>query len=66
MRVVCKKCGKFFFETNKTVIISGHQCPRCKEVQNIKIVTPSSSEDELFYKFDSDLSQGSESSHSNA
>jgi len=59
MRVTCKKCKRFFFETDHTVIIDNYQCPRCKETQNIKIVTAkTASPEELRYKF---LNQGSES-----
>lgn len=52
MRVVCKNCKKFFFETKNTVILENYQCPRCKEVQNIKVVTPKSSEEEIRLVFD--------------
>lgn len=58
MRVTCKHCKKFFFEAKETVILEGYQCPRCKTVQNIKVVTTKSSEKDLRHKF---LNEGSES-----
>lgn len=52
MRVICRHCKKFFFEAKNTVILENYQCPRCKEVQNIKVVTPKSSEEEIRHEFD--------------
>lgn len=52
MRIICKNCKKFFFETKNTVILEGYQCPRCKEIQNIKVVTTKSSQEDVRHKFD--------------
>lgn len=51
MRVLCKKCKRFLFETDETCILKDLKCPGCKHKQNIKIVTSKSTEAQIKYKF---------------
>lgn len=53
MRVLCKKCKRFLFETDQTVILSDLKCPGCKEKQNIKVVNSKATAEQIRYKFDS-------------
>lgn len=53
MKIECKHCGRYLMEAKGTVIVEGLICTntKCKAKLNIKVVTPSSTEKELRYKF---------------
>lgn len=46
MKVYCKHCKRFLFETAGTTLIQGLICPnsKCKARLNIKVITNDSSE----------------------
>jgi phage FluMu protein Com len=47
MKVVCRKCRKYLFDSDGTVRISKIICRGCKTAQTIKIVDDSSSESDV-------------------
>jgi len=50
-KVYCPKCHRYLFETDSTAIVSNLKCGGCKAHINIKIVTNSSTQQQLRYKF---------------
>ena len=46
MRVLCKKCKRFLFETENTVILKSLKCGGCKTKQDIRIITTKTSKQE--------------------
>ena len=51
IKVVCPKCKRYLFETERTLIVENVKCTYCKERFNLKVVTSSSSEDDIRYRF---------------
>lgn len=51
IKVGCPKCKRYLFETERTLIVENVKCTYCKERFNLKVVTSSSSEDDIRYKF---------------
>ena len=54
MKINCKYCGRYLMEADGTTIVKGVICTntKCKAKLNIKVVTASSTEKEIRYKFD--------------
>lgn len=53
VEIRCKKCTRFLGLKGIETIIAQVRCPnsKCKEMNNIKVVTSSSSPEELRYRF---------------
>lgn len=51
MRILCKNCQRFLFETDSTVILKDLKCSGCKTKQNIKVITSDSTDKQRKYKF---------------
>lgn len=53
MKYHCKHCGRFLMDIEGTTIIEGLICPnsKCKARLNVKVVTPTSSEQDIRYRF---------------
>lgn len=54
MKVYCKHCKRFLFETVGTTLIQGLICPnsKCKARLNIKVITNDSSEADKLLQID--------------
>ncbi len=57
MKVVCKHCGRYLFDSDGTVRISKIICRGCKTAQTVKIVDNRSSEKDVRQKI-TPLAQG--------
>lgn len=53
MKIFCKECGRYLMTAKGTVIIDDLICSnsKCKTRLKIKVVTPNSSKEDIFYKF---------------
>lgn len=55
MKYNCKFCGRYIMEIKGTTIVENLICPnsKCKAHQNIKVITPQSTIEEINYRFKS-------------
>lgn len=55
MKYCCKYCGRYIMDIEGTTIIENLVCPnsKCKAHLNVKVITPSSTVEEINYRFKS-------------
>lgn len=51
IKVHCPNCARFLFETDEAVILQSIKCTGCKQKLKIKVVTPTSTPEQINYKF---------------